>query len=78
MSDLIPAIITNVGGPQSVTVDGDSVRQNPTGDLIKVDQYVKSAAANRGLPFRRVKLRPGGNADIDGRGNCGGVYPPIG
>lgn len=70
--DLTPNINDAAIQPQSATVDGVTSQQRSLKDMIATDQYLKASAANKGVPFRVVQLRPGGNADVNcnGGSNC--------
>lgn len=65
MADLLPQINTNAGGPKSVEVDNSRVEAQDPSKLIEADKYAKAAAVTSGLPFRTVKLRPGGTHDLN-------------
>jgi hypothetical protein len=71
-TDLTDAIAENAVGPKSATGDSGSMSQHSLPDQIAADKYNKSQAALARSPlgFRRVQLRPGGNADLDVRGGC--------
>ncbi len=67
--DLIPTINTAAQSPHAVEQDGFKAVSNSIPDQIAADVYTKANANPRGLPFRRVKIRPGNNADINIRGS---------
>lgn len=63
MSDVIQdAIKANATGPQSVSVDGNTVTQHPLPAQIEADRYVKSqeAKARKGFGLRFQKIVPPG------------------
>lgn len=58
------ALAAAAAGPAEVSVDGQTVRQQPLRDLIEYDRYLaaRCAARRRGLPVRFVQLKPPGSA----------------
>jgi hypothetical protein len=59
MADLQEQIEDAANGPSEMTVDGMAVKQQPLGDLIRADRYLKSIAAagknHKGLRFNKIK-----------------------
>ena len=67
--DLIPTINTAAQNPKIFRQDGTEAVAQPIGDQIEADVYTKANANASGLPFRRVQLSPGNNADVHVRGS---------
>ena len=62
--DLTPNLNSGAQSPRSAAVDGTSAEQQPLGDVIETDRYLKSNAATSGTTRRGLvitKLRPPGS-----------------
>ena len=59
MADLQEQIEDAAKGPSQMTVDGMAVTQQPLGDLIRADRYLRSLTAagknHKGLRFNKMK-----------------------
>jgi hypothetical protein len=60
--DLDQQIRDAAAGPAEVTIDGQTVRQQPLADQIAADRYLasKDAAKSKRLGIRLIKLSPPG------------------
>ena len=68
--DLTGEILENATSIKRASGDSGSAEQHSIPDQIAADRYAKSQqAARRGLGFRRVQLRPGGNSDVNVNGS---------
>ncbi len=68
--DLTNELLENVMSPKRASGDSGSAEQFSASEQIEAIRFkLAQQAAKRGLGFRRVQLRPGGNSDVNVNGS---------